>query len=244
MHLLGFIVIIIVVFFLLLVEFMPIKENRFAARKMPAIDRMRRHIELSVEDGSQLIVGVGNGSLIDENSVATLSGQLTAKRVLKTTAFNDVAPVLSSGDGTAFLINQDLISNHTNYKNDEIAKMNRLDGVTPMSYALGFASTVRDENVTFCIVEGNYGEEIVLVTDSVLEKDTNAFVSTNNLIGQAVAVPFEDDMMIGEEFFIVNTYLGSPKDRLKEVLVHDALRAVVVVAIVIATLANIVGGIL
>ena len=241
MQLLGFLFILITIVLVLIFEFAPLKTNRFAIRRMKSIEDMRDQIELSVEDGSQLMMGVGSGGLTDENTVATLNAQITTKHILTTTSYNDVAPVISSGDGTSFLLNQDLIKNHTNYHKKEIDEMNRLDGVDPISYAAGVSSTVRDEKISFCVMEGNFGEELMLINDAVIQEGIDSFVSTNNLIGQAVSVPSVDEMMLGEEFFVINTYLDEPQKRVKRLIVHDLLRLTAIVVLVIVTLINIAG---
>lgn len=243
MYLLGLLLILITIALILVAEFAPIKTKRFSFRRMKSMEKMREHIELSVEDGSQLMLGVGSGSLADETAVTTLNAQRTAKHILATTSNNDVPPVISSGDGSAFLVNQDLIKNNTPYRRTTIGQMNRLDGVDAMSYAVGIASTVRDEDVSFCAMEGDLGEELMLINEAVIQEKIDSFVSTNNLLGQAVSVPSVDEMMLGEEYFSINAYLENPRKRIKRLLVHDILRGLVIVLLIVFTLVNLVGAI-
>ncbi len=242
MYLLGFLFIVITIALVLVAEFAPLKTERFSARRMSSVEEMHDQIELSVEEGAQLMIGVGSGNLVDETTVSTLNAQVTAKHILTTTSYNDVPPVVSSADGTTFLLNQDLIKNYTNYQPKQMSQMNHLDGVDAMSYAVGISSTVRDEPVSFCALEGDFGEELMLINDAVLQENMAAsFVSTNNLIGQAVSVPSIENMMLGEEFFAVNTYLATPKKRILRLLVHDVLRWLAIVLLILITLLNLLG---
>ena len=242
MHLLGFLFIVITIVLVLVAEFAPLKTNRFSARRMKSVEEMHDQIELSVEEGAQLMVGVGSGNLIDETAVSTINAQITAKHILNTTSFNDVPPVISSGDGATFLMNQDLIKNHSTYQTRQLNQMNHLDGVDAMSYAVGVSSTVRDEPISFCALEGDFGEELMLINDAILqEKGIESFVSTNNLIGQAVSVPSVENMMLGEEFFVINTYLGTPKKRILRLLVNDVLRWLAILLLILITLLNLLG---
>jgi hypothetical protein len=88
---------------------------------------------------------------------------------------------------------------------------------------------------------GSYGPELALILTASKRQQAPSIAVSNQLSGQAVAVAMADYPLIGEEIFVSTPYLDKEGRRAAEAVVMDALRWLLILAMLgglVATIAN------
>src|SRR5512143_2603682 len=128
-------------------------------RAIPALTRLYRAIGLSVEDGTRLLIGLGNTSLLTGNAGAPLSGLAMLRRLAERTSLSDRPPVAVAGEAPLALLAQDTLE--SGYREAGAAEFyqpttGRVAGLTPFSATAGTMPMLRDERVSAAVFMGHY----------------------------------------------------------------------------------------
>src|SRR5512140_3962064 len=78
-------------------------------RTIPALTRLYRAIGLSVEDGTRLLVSLGNTSLLTGNAGAPLAGLGMLRHLAERTSLSDRPPVAVAGEAPLAILAQDTL---------------------------------------------------------------------------------------------------------------------------------------
>ena len=213
-------------------------------RFIPAFQRLRRAIGLSVEDGKRLHVSLGKSSLIEPTNTSALVGLSTLERITQLSMMSDRPPVVTSGDGAFSILSQDTL--RAAYRSGNALELydpdrGRLAGPTPLSYIAGTLPVFRQENVAAHIFIGNFGPEVGLLTQAADQQRAYTLTASDSLPAQAVLFASSDDMLIGEELYAVPAYLNAGPAHLASLRVQDILRWVLIGGIVLGAVLKILG---
>jgi hypothetical protein len=213
-------------------------------RSIPALARLYRALGLSVEDGTRLLVGLGNNSLLTGNAGAPLAGLGLLRHLTERTSLSDRPPVAVAGDTPLALLAQDTLEG--GYESAGAGEFyqpttGRVVGLTPFSAAAGTLPILRDENVSAAVFMGHFGVESALLADAADRE--NAFVvgSSDDLAGQAVWYASAPETLIGEELFAASAYIGGAPAQVASLTVQDILRWVVILALILGVIAKLIG---
>src|SRR5512147_443991 len=181
-------------------------------RAIPALARLYRAIGLSVEDGTRLLIGLGNTSLLTGNAGAPLAGLAVLRHLTERTSLSDRPPVAVAGEAPLALLAQDTLE--AGYQSAGAGEFyqpttGRVTGLTPFSAAAGTIPILSDENVSAAVFMGHFGVEAGLLADAA-ERE-NAFVvgASDDLAAQSVWFAAAPEALIGEELFAAGAYLGA-----------------------------------
>ena len=232
MNLIGLAVIVLSIILLLVLSALQ-RNTSPKLRAIPALTRLYRAIGLSVEDGTRLLVGLGNTSLLTGSAGAPLAGLGMLRHLTERTSLSDRPPVAVAGEASLALLAQDSLE--AGYQGAGAGEFyqpttGRVAGLTPFSSAAGTLPILRDENVSAAVFMGHFGVEAGLLADAA-ERE-NAFVvgSSDDLAAQSVWFAAAPEALIGEELFAAGAYLGANSSQTASLTVQDILRWIIILA--------------
>jgi len=213
-------------------------------RAIPALTRLYRAIGLSVEDGTRLLIGLGNTSLLTGNAGAPLAGLAVLRHLTERTSLSDRPPVAVAGEAPLALLAQDTLE--AGYQSAGAGEFyqpttGRVTGLTPFSSAAGTIPIMHDENVSAAIFMGHYGIEAALLADAAERGNAFAVGASDDLAGQAIWYASAPETLIGEELFAASAYIGATPSQTASLTVQDILRWLIIVALVVGAGAKLVG---
>ena len=212
------------------------RKTRRVFRLIPALQKLRRAIGRSVEDGGRIHVSIGKSSIFSATNASALVGLSTLERIAQLSSVSDRPPIATSGDGTLSILSQDTlraayrIANATDLYDPE---RGRLAGATPFSYIAGTLPVIRDERVSTNILLGNFGPEAVLLAEASDQQNAYTLAASDALATQAVLYATAQEPLIGEELFAVPAYLQAGPVYQASLRVQDILRWVVIALLII-----------
>src|SRR5512147_2574630 len=126
-------------------------------RAIPALARLYRAVGLSVEDGTRLLIGLGNTSLLTGHAGAPLAGLGLLRQLTERASLSDQPPVAVAGAAPLALLAQDTLE--AGYQGAGAAEYyqptsGRVVGLTPFSAAAGTIPVLHDESVSAAVFMG------------------------------------------------------------------------------------------
>jgi hypothetical protein len=243
-HLIGLGIILISLVTLLVFVLIPRNRNMRNIRNISAFQQLRRATGLSVEEGKRLHISIGQSSPISSNAAAGFSGLAALERLAQSTLSSDRPPVATSGDPTFSILSQDTM--RAAYRISGVIEQydpdrGRLTGTTPLSYVAGLIPIVNDEQVSTHILAGNFGPEIALITDAAEQKNAYTLAVSDALPAQATLFATAQDVLIGEELFVLPAYLQAGPFHLASLRVQDILRWAFILCVVVGAILKLLG---
>jgi hypothetical protein len=213
-------------------------------RVIPAMARLYRAIGLSVEDGTRLLVGLGNTGLLTGNAGPALAGLGMLRHLTERTSLSDRPPVAVAGEAPlAFLAQDTLEAGYQGAGAGEFYQPStgRLVGLTPFSTAAGTIPVLQDENVSAAVFMGHFGVEAGLLADTAERENTFVVGSSDDLAAQAVWYASATEPLIGEELFAAAAYLGANPSQTASLTVQDLLRWMIILALLAGAALKLLG---
>jgi hypothetical protein len=205
-------------------------------RPIAALNRLYRAIGLSVEDGTRLLVHLGNTSLLTGNAGAPLAGLGMLRQLAERTSLSDQPTIAVAGEAPLALLAQDTLE--AGYRGAGTGEYYqpttaRVAGLTPFSAAAGTMAMLRDEDVSAAVFVGHFNAEAGLMADAAERENALAVGSSDELAGQAVWYASAPETLIGEELFAASAYIGGSPAQIASLSVQDILRWLIILALVV-----------
>jgi hypothetical protein len=203
-------------------------------RNIPAYVRVRRAASLVVEAGTRLHISLGSANLLSSTSASALAGLAVLRRLAENTSLSDYPPISTTGSATLNLLAQDTLrSAHDALTAEQTFNIHngRLTGLTPLSYAGGVMTAIRDENISTSLLIGNFGPEVALLTEAADRQDAPIIAASDSLPAQAVLFATTQEPLLGEEAFAAGAYTQAGASHAASLLVQDILRWIVILAL-------------
>jgi len=213
-------------------------------RVIPALTRLSRAVDLSVEDGTRLFVALGRTSLLTSRGAAPLSGLGLLRRIAERTSLSDRPPVAIGGEASLALLAQDTLQ--AGYQSMGAGDLyqptsGRLTGMTPFSAAAGAMPIIRDENVSASMLVGDFGVEAALLADIAERQNSFLLGASTDLSSQAVLFASAQEPLIGEELFAASAYLDAGASHSASLTVQDVLRWLIILALLAGAVLKVAG---
>jgi hypothetical protein len=218
-------------FLILIFTFWGSKDPKRALRSIPAFRHLKRTIDLSVEDGSRLHIGLGRGGILGPEAATAFAGLTLLRQVADIAADSDQPPIATTGDGGIMLLAQDTLRNTHNrlgIADQYHLRLAQTSGLTPFSYAAGAIPRTLDREVSASVLAGSFGEEIGLLTTATQMSSGFSVGGSENLTGQAILFASANQSLIGEEVFAAGAYLNAGPTHQASLRAQDILRWVVI----------------
>ena len=213
-------------------------------RTIPALTRLYRAIGLSVEDGTRLLIGLGNTSLLTGNAGAPFAGLAMLRHLTERTSLSDRPPVAVAGEAPLALLAQDTLE--AGYQSAGAGEyyqpsMGRVTGLTPFSSTVGTIPILQDEGVSAAVFMGHFGVEAALLADAAERNNALTVGSSDDLAGQAVWYASAPETLIGEELFAASAYIGATPAQTASLTVQDIVRWVLIAVLIGGSAAKLLG---
>jgi hypothetical protein len=242
--LLGVAVILAAAGFITIFSLPRARKTRRAFRPIPAMQKLRRAIGLSVEEGARIHVSIGKSSIFSPTNASALVGLSTLERIAQLSSVSDRPPVATSGDGTLSILSQDTLRaayRIANAPDQYDPERGRLAGATPFSYIAGAMPTIRSERVSANILLGNFGPEAALLNETAEKQNAFTLAGSDSLAAQAAFYASAQEPLIGEEVFAVPAYLQSGPAHQASLRAQDILRWVVILLMILSVVLAVAG---
>ncbi|MEK7277773.1 MAG: DUF6754 domain-containing protein, partial [Chloroflexota bacterium] len=120
-------------------------------RQVNAFEDLPQKAGEAVESGKRIHVSLGSGGVGGQNTAVTLAGLTVLEAAAEAATISDKPPIVTAGDGTAMILAQDTL--RRTYKRQNAPERyehlsGRLAGATPVSYAAGVMTALKDESVS------------------------------------------------------------------------------------------------
>jgi hypothetical protein len=220
------------------------KRSSRGLREIPAFNRIKRSVGLSVEAGNRVHFSLGRGGISELPAGIGMVGLTMLDRIARAASSSDRPPVASSGEGALGILSQDVLRNayrSINVEGQYDPGAGRLTGVTPFSYATGAIMTVKDEQVSTNILVGNFGSEVALIAEAGEQSGSLTVGGSDHLATQAVLYAMTQEPLVGEEAYAGGAYLGGGPAHIASLRAQDILRWVIAAVIILGALAKLVG---
>jgi hypothetical protein len=213
-------------------------------RVIPALMRLSRAVDLSVEDGTRLFVALGRASLLTPRGGAPLAGLDVLRRLTERTSLSDRPPVAAAGESSLALLAQDTLQ--AGYRTMGVSDLyqpssGRLSGMTPFSAAAGSMPIIWDENISASILVGDFGVEAALLADAAERRNIFLLGASTDISSQAALFASAQELLVGEELFAASAYLDPGSSHAASLTVQDILRWLIVLTLLAGTALKLMG---
>jgi hypothetical protein len=242
----GLVGLLVLVVFVAVLAFYALVGRRWPGtfRRLPSLDALGTAIERAVEAGERVHVSLGTGSTIGSDSAPALSGLAVLSRIAAATTMSDRPAVATTGDGAMTLLAQDTM--RTAFARMGAAdryqpSSGRLLGPSPFSYVAGLPVLLSGEDVSAQVLLGSFGMEGALAAEFGERRGAFVLAGTDDVQSQALLYATAEHPLIGEEVFAAGAYLNVGALHRASLRTQDALRILVIGAILVGTLLRTLG---
>lgn len=217
---------------------------RRVLRPIKAFEKLRRTIELSVEDGSELQISLGRGDLLGPRAAAGLAGLSLLRQVAHIASDSDQPPIATTGDPSLMLLAQDTLRmsyRHLNIRGRYHGLLVNFSGATPFSYAAGVVPLILDRSVSASGLVGSFGEEVGLITAASQRAGAFSLGGSDALAAQAILYASAEEPLLGEEIYAAGAYLNAGAGHLASLQTQDILRWLAILLMAGLALGHLIG---
>jgi hypothetical protein len=236
-------IIFFIIFLGIILHFTSLK-NRVATKNLSAVNRLKKSISYSVEDGKGVHLSIGKSDLANLHGAASLISLETTKKIMTQSSLSDNPPTITSGSGEIALLSQIAIVDSFNSKsriNPSAIPNAYLSGPTNLSYIAGAIPPTGQKNLSSQVFVGNIGSEIGLILHESNRRNHFSLSATDDLEGQAVSYVYANEAIIGDQIFSLPNQLDKEPSHSIAIIIHDVLRWVIIATILIIALLKISG---
>lgn len=213
-------------------------------RTLKSYDALAKQVSLAVESGGRVHVSLGSGSVIGEDTSATVSALTVLEFVSEASSISDYSPVATTSDATALPVISDTIRRAYRRKDaiDRYETMSaRLVALDPLTMAGGATSIIADDNVRANVLAGSLGPEITLMAEAGQRRHLTQVAGSDRLQAQAAAYVMADHVLLGEELYGARAYLTQEPSAVAGLTAQDILRWIVIAALLFGGIPSILG---
>lgn len=236
----GLLAVFLIVFLLLLSSS---RRGRLSPlRELVAYQRIKGAIGRAAELGKGVHFSPGSGELSQaRHPVETLAGLTVGEAVARQAAQSGARLVTTTNGPVAYAAADNIVARgyanagrlaDYNAEDTRFITQSLNDGVP---YLVGAADVVEHENTEVNIAIGYFGAEYLLLGETAVHSGANQIVGSS----EASAIPLmlttadPEQVLIGEEVFAGGAYLQQRASHIASLIAQDALRFVVILAIIV-----------
>ncbi|HEX9442435.1 MAG TPA: DUF6754 domain-containing protein [Roseiflexaceae bacterium] len=215
-------------------------------RPLPGLEVMRRALARGAETGRAIHLSPGSGAVGTRSGTAeTVAGLLAAERVASEAALNGAPILVSSGDAVAHLALRGSLRQAYQRaglgQDYDPVNVQLLAHQDPMAYASGVTTLYGRQKLEVSQLIGGFGQEFLLAGEVGAQRDVPQLAGATTTTALPLIYLTADGALIGEEIYAAEAYLARSPAPLARLLTQDALRTVVIVAILVLLLLTVFG---
>jgi len=207
-------------------------------RALPGIGIVGRALARGAETGRAIHISPGSGSVgARSGTVETVAGLLAAERVAIDAALNGAPLLASSGDAVAHLALRGTLRQAYQRaglgQDYDPANVQMLAHQDPMAYASGVTTLYGRQKLEASQLIGSFGQEFLLAGEDGQQREVAQFGGATTTTALPLVYLTTEGTLIGEEIYAAEAYLARSPAPLARLLTQDALRTVIIVAIIL-----------
>lgn len=207
-------------------------------RPIGALELVRRALAYGAETGRAIHLSPGSGAVGGRATTAeTVAGLLAAERVATEAALNGAPILASSGDAVAHLALRGTLRQAYQRaglgQDYDPVNVQLLAHQDPMAYASGVTTLYGRQRLQASQLIGSFGQEFLLAGEVGAQRDVPQLAGATTTTALPLVYLAADGALIGEEIYAAEAYLARTPGPAARLLTQDALRTVVIVAIVV-----------
>jgi hypothetical protein len=217
------------------------KQRGHTLRPIRALDALRGMLGRAAESGRMVHLSLGSAGLGDEQTAVAATGLSVLRYMADQGAAFGFSPVVTVADPMLMLVAQDILYRayqRKGFAGSYAATAVHMIAPDATAYAVGAQDTVNQDEVMANIMVGHFGAEYLLLGEAGAQREIVQIVGSNSLAAQPFMLATSDRVLLGEEVFAVGAYLTRRPEYIASLYVQDAMRVLVVIAIVIGVLAK------
>lgn len=211
------------------------------ARMVPAYEALPGLVGQSIEADRPILFSTGSASLGDNSTLITLAGTAALYYITKQVSVGERSPRFLTSETSVVPLGYDILRRAYLASNEPprsgISSVRWFPagptGEQSLVFAAMLAATMHSDNVSGNVFVGRFGAEIALPLFSAQRREIPSIVGSDDIIGQAVSYALADGALIGEDVFSTAGYLGEKSSERGTLLAQDALRAVLVLTLIL-----------
>jgi len=213
---------------------------------VPAFSGLANEVGRVAEEGATIHVALGNGSVLQEEGIATIASLQGLVALTDLAAAYDTPPFITTSDPGTLLIAENQmrdayakLGNLRNYRSGAVRYM----APDPVLYAAMAATLSGDEPVGTSVALGAFGQEVSLLTNAAQSKGAKLYGGATTAVGAASLYPdiADDQLALGERLFAGGAEVTDRPALWASLSVEDLLRWLVIAGIVAAAGASLLG---
>lgn len=222
-------------------EYKKRRRQSFPLRPIAAYAAVPLLVGQSIESSRPLHLSSGSAGLGGSSTLLAVAAAELFYQMAQRAVIGDVSPVITTSDATALPLAQDTLRRAYQVRGRE----DRFQygsvrwypaGRRSLAFAAALTATMGDDSAASNVLVGSFGPELALVMDSAARRRLPTIASSDQLEGQAIAFALTDTPLIGEEMFVAGAYLGEEGGSMALALALDALRWIVVLAMLVGVI--------
>jgi len=203
-------------------------------RNIEAFQSLPDTVGRAVETGHRLHISLGSGSVGGPETAATLAGLTVLDQISAVAVVSDKPPVVTTADGTAMLLAQDVLR-QVYIRQNALPRYDptsaRVAGLSADSFGAALTSLVKDESVGGTILIGSVGPEAVLFAEAGQRANITTLAGSDDPATQALLFASADYPLIGEDLFAGGAYIGRQPAHIASLRAQDVMRLAIGFAI-------------
>jgi len=196
-------------------------------RNIEAFQSLPNTVGRAVETGRRLHISLGSGSIGGQDTAAALAGLTVLDQISAVAVVSDKPPVVTTADGTAMLLAQDVLR-QVYARQNALPRYDptsaRVAGLSADSFGAALTSLIKDESVGGTILIGSVGPEAVLFTEAGQRAGITTLAGSDDPATQALLFASADYPLVGEDLFAGGAYIGRHPAHIASLRTQDVLR--------------------
>lgn len=215
-------------------------------RPLAGLNVIWQALARGAETGRAIHLSPGSGAIGGRSStVETVAGLLAAERVATEAALNGAPLIASSGDAVAHLALRGTLRQAyqraglgQDYDSTNVQLLAHQD---PTAYASGVSALYGRQRLEASQLIGSFGQEFLLAGEVGAQTGVPQLAGATTTTALPLVYLTADGTLIGEELYAAEAYLARTPAPQARLLTQDALRTVIIFAIVILLILSALG---
>ncbi|MBF6614217.1 MAG: hypothetical protein IVW55_13915 [Chloroflexi bacterium] len=221
--------------------------QHFFLRRIPAYDATRTGLARAAETGHAVHTSPGTGRVgaAGISTASTLAGLATVESMARVSAITGAPVQATTNDAVAFSLTDSAL--RRGYQRAGWPLEGERDGARflthndPLAYVAAAAEVVNQQKVTHAVMAGQFGPEVLLLTEAQRRTGAQQIAGSSEHQGLAILFITTEYPLLGEEIFASGAYLEQRTTNIATLLAQDGLRWVIVALILIGFILTNIG---
>jgi hypothetical protein len=241
----GWVFIGIAAILLVLFQLVYKKGRGYSVRYDPAIDRLIQSRIAALEKGRHQHLGLGQALWSNLYPGLGLHGLLVLPYMQNEASLAVQNSEVTAGDGALVVLARQVLDktymDGFSLTLERSGRKTNLIGPTPLSYAAGLLTELGINPHESLALLGNYGPEALLFSEAIVDRLGYLFAASGNLTSQASLYASVEDVLIGENIFLLPGALHSSAKNQAGWITEDVLRILLILILIAGVVLKITG---